>query len=146
MKAVDFKGKYKQITYSARINFDKNLLGKPFIDYTVDGDTVTATTRNYFDAIKKYMNIEYSKDSLPAVTSLNGYLRYAMPEDILPVAKQKEKTERPDVDMIIDNVGFEITAYDNPKNVTEALIDSSDAVISLSENFNTNSEKLIRRY
>jgi hypothetical protein len=145
MKAVDFKGKYKQITYSARINFDKNLLGKPFIDYTVDGDTVTATTRNYFDAIKKYMNIEYSKDSLPAVTSLNGYLRYAMPEDILPVAKQKEKTERPDVDMIIDNVGFEITAYDNAKNVTEALIDSSDAVISLSENFNTNSEKLIRR-
>jgi hypothetical protein len=145
MKAVDFKGKYKQITYSARVSLDSNLLGKNYIDYTVDGDTITATEKDYFNSIKKYTLVEYSKDSLPAVTALNGYLRYAMPEDLLPVAKQKEKSERPDVDMIIDNVGFEISAYDNPKNVTEALIDSSDAVISLSEDFNTNAEKLIRR-
>ena len=136
---------YDTYNNKARINFDKNLLGKPFIDYTVDGDTVTATTRNYFDAIKKYMNIEYSKDSLPAVTALNGYLRYAMPEEILPVAKQREKSERPNADMIIDNVEFEISAYDNAKNVTEALVDSADAVISLSEEFKSTTEAAVKR-
>lgn len=145
MKAVDFKGKYKQITYSARVNFDTKLLGSNYIDYTIEGDKVIATEKKYFDTIKKYINIEYSKDSLPAVTSLNGYLRYAMPEDLLPIGKQKEKSERPNADMIVDNVEFEISAYDNPKNVTEALIDSSDVVISLSDDFNTNVEKLIRR-
>ena len=102
LKAVDFKGKYKQITYPARVSISNDNLGKPFTDYTVEGDTIKSEVRNYFDTVKKYVLIEYSKDSLPAVTALNGYLRYAMPEDILPIAKQREKSERPNADMIID--------------------------------------------
>jgi protein-tyrosine-phosphatase len=145
MKAVDFKGKYKQITYPARVSISNDNLGKPFTDYTIEGDTIKSEVINYFNSIKKYTLIEYSKDSLPAVTALNGYLRYAMPEEILPIAKQREKSERPTADMIIDNVEFEISAYDNAKNVTEALVDSADAVISLSEEFKSTTEAAVKR-
>ena len=145
MKAVDYKGKYKQTTYSARVSINNKLLGKPFTDYTIEGDTITSEVTNYFNTIKKYTLVEYSKESLPAVTALNGYLRYAMPEELLPVAKQKEKAERPTADMIIDNVEFEISAYDNPKNVTETLVDSADAVISISEEFKSTTEGAVKR-
>jgi hypothetical protein len=145
MTAIQWQGKNAKNVYSANVNFDTDYLGKPFIDYTVEGDTITSTVKNYFDVIKPFILIEYSKDSLAAVTSLNGYLKYAMPEDLLPLKKQKEKTERPDADMIIDNVEFEVTAFDNPKSVTEVLVDTADAVISLSENFKSNTEALVRR-
>ena len=145
MTAIEWKGKNAKNVYSANVNFDTDYLGKPFIDYTVEGDTITSTVKNYFDAIKPFILIEYSKDSLAAVTSLNGYLKYAMPEDLLPIKKQKEKSVRPDADIIIDNVEVEVTAFDNPKSVTEVLVDTADAVISLSENFKSTTESLVRR-
>jgi len=144
-KAVEWKGKNVTRSFGAKVSYNGKYLGKPFIDYTIEGDSIKANNINYFDAIKKYMLIEFSKDSLPLVTALNGYLRYAMPESILPIEKQKEKTERPAADMIVDNVEFEISAYDNPKNVTEALVDSADAVISLSEEFKSNTEAVVKR-
>ncbi|MEX0598277.1 MAG: hypothetical protein WD512_17450, partial [Candidatus Paceibacterota bacterium] len=145
MTAVDFQGVNKRIIYAANVNFDKDYLGKPFTYYTVDGETITSEVKNYFNLMKPFMLIEYSKDSLAAVISLNGYLKYAMPEEILPVKQQKEKTARPDADMIVDNVEFEISAFDNPKNVTEALVDSADAVISISETFKSTTEAALRR-
>ena len=76
--------------YSAVINFVDKLMGKPFTDYVIDENTgkLLAVQEDYFDFIKDDLLIEYPADAAAYFSGLNAYLRFAIPQNILPAGTE----------------------------------------------------------
>lgn len=72
----------------ANLNYTKEYIGGTFVDYTVQGDKITAQELDYFDYIKPMMKIEFSKDSASYFVNSNAYLSYSIPSNILPAGQK----------------------------------------------------------
>lgn len=72
----------------ANLNYTKEYIGGTFVDYTVQGDKITAQEIDYFDYIKPMMKIEFSKESAAYFVNSNAYLSYSIPSNILPVGQK----------------------------------------------------------
>lgn len=83
MTAVKWKGKadVEERVYPANVNYNKEYIGgKPFVEYTIEGNKITTSEEPYFDFIKPFIKIEVSKDSFSFFSGFNAYLSFAMPD------------------------------------------------------------------
>jgi hypothetical protein len=69
--------------YPADIHYKNSLFGKTFTDYIFEGDVIKTQTVRHFDAIKKYIKLEYTEDLLDFEKGLNAYLNYTIPEGLI---------------------------------------------------------------
>ena len=72
--------------YSAALNYNKDLMGKSIIDYDVNEETnkIEVNEIDYFEFIKEIALIEYPKDVTGYFLGMNAYLRFEIPQQILP--------------------------------------------------------------
>jgi hypothetical protein len=95
------KDKVKDAFWPANISYNNKYKGKTFTEYTVIGDNITESTKNYFEAIKPYVRIEYTSETLAFKDGLNAYLNYAIPEGtieydgIIPIGRPKPTQSKP---------------------------------------------------
>lgn len=95
------KDKVKDAFWPANISYNNKYKGKTFTEYTVTGDNITESTKNYFEAIKPYVRIEYTSETLAFKDGLNAYLNYAIPEGtieydgIIPIGRPKPTQSKP---------------------------------------------------
>jgi hypothetical protein len=148
MKAFTY-GTYVKKDYSARVNFNKDYLGSTFTEHVLEDGVFVSKSKNYFNEIKKFVLIEYSTESLPAVKSLNSYLKFSIPEeaideDIAAPVTVKKKTVGSTFQE--GNMDFSVSKSDNYKKVTEDLVDAAEATISLALNFDTTTEKALQKF
>ena len=92
LKAKEIKKRNGDIaTYPADINYNNDYFRGDFTDYEVEGDKITEIKNvNYFNFIKPFIKIEYSKDSLAYFAGANAYLEFSLPEDIAPAGEISE--------------------------------------------------------
>lgn len=72
-------------TRPANLNYTNEYINKEFTDYTIKDGKITRQVVNYFDFIKPYLKLEFSKESGAFFVNSNAYLSYAVPTEILPV-------------------------------------------------------------
>ncbi len=72
-------------TRPANLNYTDDYVNKEFTDYTVQDGKIKKTVVNYFDFIKPYLKLEFSKESGAFFVNNNAYVSYAVPTEILPV-------------------------------------------------------------
>lgn len=72
-------------TRPANINYTDKYVNKEITDYTVKDGKITRQVFDYFDFIKPYLKLEFSKESGAFFVNSNAYLSYAVPTEILPV-------------------------------------------------------------
>jgi hypothetical protein len=144
--------------FPANISYNKEYIEKiDYVDYTITGNKVTTKKVNYFNTIKPFVKIEYSKDSYAFFKGMNSYLYYAIPEDILPdseesyelgfktaetVAKDKAKTTVPKVSVAAGKVVFKTVTKKGYAQAALQAIKESDATLIFATDFNTQAEKL----
>ena len=82
--------KEAKVTYSALLNFNKNLMGKTFTDYVIDKDAnkMVAVEDDYFDFIKDKLLIQYPDETAAYFSGMNAYLNFAIPQNIVPTGKE----------------------------------------------------------
>jgi hypothetical protein len=100
LKAVELGSK----TYPANLNYNKDLIGGSFTDYTIKDGKVSTRKQNYFEFIKPYMKIEFSKLSGGFFMNSNSYLQFAVPEEILPPILQDIQTEKLELPLSNPNI------------------------------------------
>jgi hypothetical protein len=81
------KGTEKK-TYSAALNFNDDLMGKDYVDYFVKDGKIGVITDNYFDFIKDKMLIQYPDETAAYFSGMNAYLRFEIPQNIIPINKE----------------------------------------------------------
>jgi hypothetical protein len=69
--------------FPANVHYKNSLKGKTFTDYIFEGGVIKTQTVKHFDAIKKYIKLEYTEDLLDYEKGLNAYLNYTIPEGLL---------------------------------------------------------------
>ena len=69
--------------WPANVQFNNKYRNGTFTDYNIEGETITTTDQNYFDAIKSLIRIQYKDETLAMEQGLNAYLTYAIPEGLL---------------------------------------------------------------
>jgi hypothetical protein len=72
-------------TRPANVNYSDQYVNKTFTDYTVKDGKITRQEVDYFEFIKPYMKLEFSKESGAFFVNSNAYVSYAIPTEILPV-------------------------------------------------------------
>ena len=131
-------GSNLNVFYPANINYFNEGLDKGFFtDYIIQGDKITEKEENYFNFVKPYIKIEYSKDSMGLATGFNSYLRFDIPEDILSTIASTEFEESDEeedtVEKTVFNEGNKKINLTN-KNYQElngSNIDATDATINI---------------
>ena len=146
MTAVEY-GTNKLNIYPARVNYNSDYLGDSITEYSLENGKFVAKRKNYFDEIKKFVLIEYSTESLPAVKSLNSYLRFSIPDESVdeaaePLTTTKKKTIGSTFQE--GNMDFSVSKADNYKAITKDLVDATQATVSLAFNFNSTTEKTLK--
>ena len=146
MAAVEF-GTNKLTIYSARVSFNKDYLGTNFTEYALEDGVFKIKSKNYFNEIKKFILIEYSSQSLPAVKSLNSYLRFSIPDEsiddsIAEVTTNKKKTIASTFQE--GNMEFSVSKADNYRATTQDLVNATEATVSLAFDFETTTEKALK--
>ena len=146
MAAVEF-GTNKLTIYSARVSFNKDYLGTNFTEYALEDGVFKIKSKNYFNEIKKFILIEYSSESLPAVKSLNSYLRFSIPDEsiddsIAEVTTNKKKTIASTFQE--GNMEFSVSKADNYRATTQDLVNATEATVSLAFNFENTTEKALK--
>lgn len=95
------KDKVKDEFWPANVQYNNKYKGGTFTDYTIEGDKITETSRQYFDAIKPYVKITYTDETNAYENGLNAYLTYAIPEGtielegIIPIGRPKPTQSKP---------------------------------------------------
>ncbi len=146
MTAVVY-GTNKINVYPARVNYNSDYLGESFTEFTLEDGAFVSKRKNYFDMIKKFVLIEYSTESLPAVKSLNSYLRYSIPDDALEeVIEDATTSKKKTVTSTFQegNMDFIVSKADNYRATTQDLIDLTEATVSLAFNFDSTTEKTLK--
>ena len=80
----------EKVTYSAALNFNKNLMGKTYTDYILDKATnkIAEVEDDYFDFIKDKLLIEYPNETAAYFSGMNAYLNFAIPQNIIPAYEE----------------------------------------------------------
>jgi hypothetical protein len=147
MKAVEFVGRSKTTIYSARVSYNNDYTKKNYTDYTLEDGAIVAKSRNYFDTVKKFIQVEYSRESLPAVKNFNSYLKFSIPDEAISTEIEDVKTKKTKTVASTfqeGNIEFVVSKSDSYKTVTRDLVDSSDATVSLAFNFDTTTETALK--
>jgi hypothetical protein len=131
----------KNTFYAANISYsNEGLKNGSFTDYIITGDKITEKEENYFDFVKPYIKIEYSKDSMSLKSGFNSYLRFDIPEDVLsnlPVTEFTEgETTEDDLETVINEGGVKFNPTNKDyKELNGSNIDSTDATINIGRDF-----------
>ena len=146
MNAIQF-GTNKITNYSARVTFNKDYLGTNFTEYNLEDGVFKIKSKDYFNEIKKFVLSEYSNESLPAVKSLNSYLRFSIPDESIDeqtgeVTTTKKKTIASTFQE--GNMEFSVSKADNYRATTQDLVNATAATVSLAFNFETTTEKALK--
>jgi len=151
-KRIQKTGSNDNVFYPANISYNnKDLKNGNFIDYIIEGNTITEKDQNYFDFVKEYIKIEYSKDSM-ILAGFNSYLKFDIPEDVLstiPYTEFEEGTEDVEdevVEVVYNEKSKKITSTNKEyKELNAFNIDSTDATINIGRDFNKSIPAAIRK-
>jgi hypothetical protein len=160
LKAVEINNKP---TYPANLNYTDQYIGGTFTDYIIKDGKVTTKKVNYFDFIKPHMKIEFSKLSGGYFVNSNSYLSFAVPEEILPVAKKnynlasvtstKNKVKEVETQDVEDEDSVDVepgeVVYNLKKQVGFALAtenaQNTDVTLNIAVNFDQGEAKIAKR-
>lgn len=130
------------VFYPADINYsNEGLNNGTFTDYVIQGDKITEKEENYFDFVKPYIKIEYSKDSMGLATGFNSYLRFDIPENVVSdiSVTEFEETDKDVEDSIVLNNGEKKINPTNKdyKDLNGSNINATDATLNIGKDFTT---------
>ena len=74
------KDKVKDAFWPANVQYNNKYKGKSFTEYTIEGDKITESSKDYFEAIKPYVKVTYTTETNAYENGMNAYLTYAIPE------------------------------------------------------------------
>ena len=138
-----FDANKTNIFYPANISYsNENLKNGSFTDYIIQGDKITEKEENYFNFVKEFIKIEYSKDSMGVLSGFNSYLKFDIPETVLsdlPVTEFEETDE--DIEEVEESIVLnngEKTINPTNKDYVELNvfnIESTQASINIGKDF-----------
>jgi len=102
------KDKVKDEFWPANVQYNNKYKGKTFTEYTIEGDKITESSKDYFDAIKPYVKVTYTTETNAYENGMNAYLTYAIPEGtvefdgIIPVGRPKPTQSQPTTKAKVD--------------------------------------------
>ena len=118
---------------NANINIHAGSVNQDFIDYEINGDTITTISKSYDDFIKPYLLIQISENSGEAWGSRNPQFAFVIPEEI-----QNLDTESADINGVtetLDDTRYEITD-DTKIGEINPVFKRGKKVDTLTENIN----------
>jgi hypothetical protein len=139
--AVEF-GRNKTI-YPARITYNNDYTNKNYTDYTLEDGVIVPKSKKYFNDIKKFIMIEYSKDSLPTVKNLNSYLKFSIPDEAISKEIEVPKTQtKKTVGSTFQegSIEFVVSKSERYKTITKDIVDATEGTVSLAFNFDSTAE------
>jgi len=147
-----FDASKTNIFYPANISYsNENLKNGSFTDYVIQGDKITEKEENYFNFVKEFIKIEYSKDSMGVLSGFNSYLRFDIPENVLSdisITEFEEGDEDTDVveEVVFNEGSKKITSTNRAyKELNAFNIDLTDATINIGRDFNKSIPAAIRK-
>jgi len=102
------KDKVKDEFWPANVQYNNKYKGKTFTEYSIEGDKITESSKDYFDAIKPYVKVTYTTETNAYENGMNAYLTYAIPEGtvefdgIIPVGRPKPTQSQPTTKAKVD--------------------------------------------
>ena len=147
MEAVEY-GTTKTTVYSARVSYNNDYTNKNYTDYTFENGVIVPKSRKYFTDIKKFILIEYSKDSLPTVKSLNSYLKFSIPDEAISQEIEVPKTQaKKTVASTFQegNIEFIVSKSDKHRSTSKDIVEATDATVSLAFNFDSTAESNLKK-
>ena len=81
--------------WPANVQYNNNLKDSKFTDYIVEGETIKETKVDYFNYIKPFIKIEYSKEANAYNNGVNAYLNFAIDPVFAPPGDTFYKVGRP---------------------------------------------------
>jgi hypothetical protein len=95
------KDKVKDEFWPANVQYNNKYKGKTFTEYKIEGEKITESSKDYFEAIKPYVKVTYTAETNAYENGMNAYLTYAIPEGtiesegIIPVGRPKPTQSKP---------------------------------------------------
>ena len=102
------KDKVKDEFWPANVQYNNKYKGKTFTEYSIEGDKITESSKDYFEAIKPYVKVTYTTETNAYENGMNAYLTYAIPEGtvefdgIIPVGRPKPTQSQPTTKAKVD--------------------------------------------
>jgi hypothetical protein len=81
--------------WPANVQYNNDLKDSTFNDYLIEGDKIKEAKTDYFNFIKPYVKIEYSKEADAFNNGVNAYLNFAVDPSFLPPGEAQYAVGRP---------------------------------------------------